>query len=669
MSMGRKKLSGTTKHRLEYQGRPLPSGPEAGPLYASRGAFLLVALILIAVVIALYARDRWLAVVMLVLTDGLCVVGWVLSAALLGKLALRPLRIAANGALGLTTAAGIGLGIMSLSALGLGVASLLNTYTSAALLAIGPLTALPRFLAWAKTRPNIPIWPWLAAPLGGEWLLGCAAPLLGVMIVGASIVPGLLWKPEDPHPYDALEYHLQIPREWYEAGRIVPLHHNVFSYFPNGVEVHYLMAMHLRGGPWAAMYQCQFFSLAWVLLTAATVYGAIREMTGATRAAASAAAAMVIATPWMIMLGSVAYTESALALYTALSAAWILRACRADDVDRLQTMLIAGAMAGFACGVKYTAVPMVAIALVVAATGVALITRNLRGWIKPIIAFGVIAAALMSPWLIRNVVWVRNPVFPLAMSTLGRGHFDEGQVERFRIAHSPPPNQQPLPARIHRAGAVIFADWQYGYLLWPLSAAALILAWRRPEARFIAIYLLAVLVIWIGFTHLLGRFYVLTIPVAAMSLGLARPKPWPLVTSIATAAFAITSIALVHQPLEHFAQLARQGFFGLDDLSWMTAPGVADAAKTNAQISLIGDAEGFLYPIPSSRLHYRTVFDLPGNAPDMYEAWLGMPAEKSRGLIVINPMEVERLSRTYYHVPGLPPDFKVPRDEVLLINR
>src|SRR5947208_2860319 len=80
---------------------------------------------------------------------------------------------------------------------------------------------------------------WLAAPLGGEWLLVLAAPLLGMMIVGASVVPGLLWKPEDPHPYDVLEYHLQIPREWYEAGRIVPLHHNVFCYFPNGVELHY----------------------------------------------------------------------------------------------------------------------------------------------------------------------------------------------------------------------------------------------------------------------------------------------------------------------------------------------------------------------------------------------------------------------------------------------
>jgi 4-amino-4-deoxy-L-arabinose transferase-like glycosyltransferase len=632
--------------------------------WQSRAAFLVTVAALVAVVIALYARERWLAVVMLILTDGLCVAGWVLSAWLLGRLILRPLRIDVRGALAFATAAALGLGALSLAALGLGLAGLLNFWTTTALLAVGPAAALPRFLAWAKTKPNIPVDGWLRQPLGGEWMLACAAPLLGVMIVGASIVPGLLWKPADPHPYDALEYHLQIPREWYEAHRIVPLHHNVFSYFPNGVEVHYLMAMHLRGGPWAAMYQCQYFSIAWVLLTAASVYGVTREMSGS-RATGSAAAAIVVAMPWMVMLGSVAYTESALALYTALAIAWVLRALRNEVADRLKPMLIAGAMAGFACGVKYTAVPMVLLALVAAVIIVAIVTRPLLDWIKPLVAFVIVGVALFAPWLIRNVVWVGNPVFPLAMSTLGRGHFDEGQVERFRIAHAPPAKEQPMAARVGRAYAVIFGDWQYGYLCWPICAVAIALAWRARAAWLIAGYLVVVLVVWIGFTHLLGRFYVLAIPVAAMALGLVRGGRWAVVPCVFAGLMAITSIALLHQPLEHFAELARHGFFGLDDLSPMTAPGIAEAAaKTDTPVWLVGSAEGFLYPIPSARLHYRTVFDLPGHAPDMYRAWLGQGAGETTGLIVINPMEVERLSRTYYGVPGLPTDYAGARDEV-----
>src|SRR5437868_1982389 len=97
-------LPKTPKHRLEYQ-RPLPVGgvPHL-PLHRSRAAFLLISLALIAAVIALYARERWLAVVMLILTDGLCVGGWVLSAWLLGRLIVRPLRLEIDGALGFATA-------------------------------------------------------------------------------------------------------------------------------------------------------------------------------------------------------------------------------------------------------------------------------------------------------------------------------------------------------------------------------------------------------------------------------------------------------------------------------------------------------------------------------------------------------------------------------------
>lgn len=332
-------------------------------------------------------------------------------------------------------------------------------------------------------------------------------------------------------------------------------------------------------------------------------------------------------------------------------------------------MLLAGAMAGFASGVKYTAVPMVLLALVAAILFIALITRSLRGWIKPLFLFTVVAVALFSPWLIRNVIWVRNPVFPLAMSTLGRGHFDAGQVERFHIAHSPPAKDRPLPARLRSAVNAIFTDWQYGYLFWPLCAVALALAWRRRETWLIAGYLLAVLIVWIGFTHLLGRFYVLTIPVAAMALGLVRWRLWPVVSAFATALMTIISLALIHAPLEHFAQLARHGFFGIDDLSWMTAPGIAGVEKTDTPVWLIGSAEAFLYPIPSARLHYRTVFDIPGHAPDMYEAWLGQDADQTKGLIVINPMEVDRLSRTYYGVPGLPDSYTWPRDEVRIVAK
>src|SRR5205823_9322486 len=110
---------------------------------------------------------------------------------------------------------------------------------------------------------------------GTTWLWLLVVPFFAIAVVGALMPPGVLWK-DEPHYYDVIEYHLQVPREWYEAGRIVPLHHNVFSFFPFNVEMHYLLAMHLRGGPWAGMYLAQFMHGAFIFLTVLAVYALAR---------------------------------------------------------------------------------------------------------------------------------------------------------------------------------------------------------------------------------------------------------------------------------------------------------------------------------------------------------------------------------------------------------
>ncbi|HSI35704.1 MAG TPA: hypothetical protein VK986_19135, partial [Tepidisphaeraceae bacterium] len=618
-------------------------------------------------------------------------------------------------ALAVATAVGVGMGALGVAALGLSLAGGLNRWTAIGLLLTGPALSVRRLTRWARIARDVRAADVLAKPAGGHWVLLAAAPAIGMMLFGAAIVPGTLWRPEDPHPYDALEYHLQAPREWYEAGRMTPLRHNVFSYFPYGVEMHSLMAMHARGGAWAAMYHCQYFSVAWVLLAGLAVYGGVREA-GAGRAVASAGAAMTVSLPWMVMLGTVAFTEGALAFYAALAVAWALRAVRSEE-GRTRAMAVAGVLAGLACGVKYTAVPMVVIGLLIA-VGIAALTSVIAAggsrrslgieWARSLTVFGFLAVLVASPWLIRNWAWTGNPVFPLAMNQLGRGHFDNVQVERFRIAHSPTEADRPIGARVMRAGREIVGGWQYAYVFWPVVVGAGVvgLLTRRPrevpeagsaarrapqagrlqeepgaaprsEAATILLFLICALMVWIGFTHLLARFYVLCIPVAALAVAYVRWRHWPIVASSAAISVALVSWcplpgaefdgvsgrvdstgapAMLHARLASYGTEKWREVIGLDR-PLLPEP-LWDVGKSDDTVWLIGDAQAFLYAAPPGRLRYRTVFDLPGGAAGMYEAWLGVPPSQVRGTVILHPAEVERLSRTYYKVPGLPPDMK-----------
>ena len=50
--------------------------------------------------------------------------------------------------------------------------------------------------------------------------------------------------------FDAIEYHLQGPKEYYQAGRIAFLPHNVYTSMPFGVEMLHLLGMEVLDDWW-----------------------------------------------------------------------------------------------------------------------------------------------------------------------------------------------------------------------------------------------------------------------------------------------------------------------------------------------------------------------------------------------------------------------------------
>lgn len=633
-----------------------------------RGLIFAACIAIVAITIILLAEQVLPIIIYRLLVDGgLCllwlgaVVGW---GALIQRLAKYRIRI---DLLDFVNSAALGIGLLSLIVLGLGLAGWLTRVNAWTVIAIGIahllVTVGKQLLDLRATRA------WFGESSRWSWLWVFAMPALGIALVAAFVPPGILWG-DEPHGYDVVEYHLQVPREWYEAGRIVPLEHNVFSFIPMNVEMHYLLAMHLRGGPWNGMYLAQLMHLSLIALSALAILALAREPAG--RPAAIISAVATVAAPWLLLLAPVAYNEGGLLFFGAMSIGWAWRALREREGSNWKCWDLAGAFAGFACGTKLTAVPMLLIGIPLAAIVAQFISRA-RLDLQSLATFIITGVLTFSPWLIRNQIWAHNPVFPEAMSVFGRAHFTEDQQERWRRAHSPPESQRSTSARLEAAGKQIAIDWRYGYTLLLAAAFGVALA-RRRESWFVLALLAICFITWIEFTHLQSRFFVLAIPAAAFASasGLAAKPQLVVPAAINFALVAVLGLMNLHlrymmrdagQPGRLAAMIDAKAL-GVEDLN----PPEAVNVPAEVTLVLIGDAKAFFYTRPMNSLRYRTVFDVSQeDDQSIIDAWAGKKLPPG-AVELIDPAELNRMAAQYWRIAPPPADVAA-RGSLFLVQK
>lgn len=661
----------------------------------------------------------WLLVVMLVagalnsagamgvagvwLTDGPLLLVWLLAWWGFGRMVVggRAFEVSASNvttsgsgrALIELSRVAIGFGLSSVMVLGLGLVGWVGQAWGIGLLAVGAGHALFRMIrSRAGTGSTAKMEAGENRAIHGAWWWGLllAVPA-GMMVVGSSLFPGVLWR-DEPHGYDVLSYHLMAPREWLEAGRIEALRHNVFSFFPMNVEMQHLWAMQVRDGAWAGMYLSQMQVALLMMLVVVSVYATARAW-GSGRAVAMLASVGAAWTPWTVMLGSVAYNEAGGALLAVISIAWagIARRERVEWSESkvvTRAMVCAGVCAGLAAGCKMTFAPMLAIAL-----PLLMWRRGGAGvqwdWIRRTIACGMIAMIALSPWLIRTAVWSGgNPVFPLAMGLFGQGHFDDGQVERFEVAHQAASDVATLEAKLDRTWSEVVLGWRFGVTIavMLIGAAMCVVGLLGKNSRAnsvsgdglrLVIGAVGMLIVWIGFTHLQGRFLSHLVPMAwvvlacgAMSM---RAATW--LRSGVVGVMAFVAIVMLFVRGEVADRLSREEplLFGLRDVRGWTEmvllpEGASDEVlKSDAMVILVGDGAPFMWDIPMHRLRYRTVFDVPSGRASWIEAYLGKSSDRgaeNRVIAIVSQSEIARLARTYRNLPAgglgeVPPGVRV----------
>ncbi len=291
-----------------------------------------------------------------------------------------------------------------------------------------------------------------------RWLLFAAAAAIpvAVLLTAACFPAGTLWHTEGKG-YDVLEYHLQLPREFMTVGSTAPVRGNIYSFLPLNIEMVFtLMAGLLKilpgwGGLYSLIYGSQLLMVAVTLLAALAVGLAPLTLSSRSRALAML---LFLSTPWVIVIGSLAYNDPAVLLLGAVALPLAVVG------GSRQVFWIIGVLLGLAVGVKMTA--GISIALPVAAVWLA------RHRWRDLILVIVISTAVYSPWMVRSMVAshtrtsIGNPIFPLFAQTLGMDHWSHSLAARFDRGHTAPARDAGLVGHLRAMADQWFLDRQFG---------------------------------------------------------------------------------------------------------------------------------------------------------------------------------------------------------------
>jgi 4-amino-4-deoxy-L-arabinose transferase-like glycosyltransferase len=227
--------------------------------------------------------------------------------------------------------------------------------------------------------------------------------LITALIVAVCI---LSWVP--PVSRDALTHHLAIPKIYLEKGGIVEIRWIGASYFPQNVDLLYMLPLYFGNDILA-----KYIHFTFALLTAWLIFGYLKKRIDTLHALF--AVLLFLSLPVIVKLSITVYVDLGLIFFTTASLLLLFK--WSEEGYRIRYLLLSAVFCGLALGTKYNGligfflltlfVPFMYVRNARAAR-----KRQLRAAGCGLL-FGAVALLVFSPWMIRNAVWTGNPLHPL----------------------------------------------------------------------------------------------------------------------------------------------------------------------------------------------------------------------------------------------------------------
>ena len=476
---------------------------------------------------------------------------------------------------------------------------------------------------------------------GIPWLSLLAVFL--VILVPYAIIPETF--------YDALEYHLALPGLALLRGRIGPVPMNAFSGLPAIPSMLYGWALAVEQGGHVA----HLLNFGFLAATILSILGLARRL-GNPRLGGPAALLFAIA-PCVVMMSVCTGAELPGAFFQTTAIIAILGAV---DDERPMPWITAGLLIGAAMATKPLMWGLPVAALVAVWAAGTLRSKRGLGWA----AAG--ACMVFVPWLIKNVVFYGNPIYPFFHEWF-RPHAEImpnwrylGENAKILWFSSPLAAfgvwlKAPFEAARYKGDIVQYAD----PLLIGLLPAGIWLSLRDRRFKILLCFTAAV---WLPISLVtdLPRFFIPIFPALALAAALAVQSCGKLLRGVvlcglAVFAFTLWPLTLPTERLRVFTGQQSEPDF-LDHVN-VTYPGPLDAgarwindnAPKDARAIIFGDTRGFQLKRDyfSSTPGQTTPLEFWANSsPDGTALHARLEQEKVK-YILINHAEIERLALTF----------------------
>jgi hypothetical protein len=300
---------------------------------------------------------------------------------------------------------------------------------------------------------------------------------------------------------DGSSYHLgNVLRMWHGHGFDWE-YHSMYSYLSQGLEMLFLVAFCFGKHSSAALVHFAFFcTLPLLMVCWGCRFGYPKV--------GVFAALLVFASPVMAKSGSSAYNDLAVATII-YSVFYLLQLW--DESREFNLLYLIGLLAGFAYGIKYTAFLALPFAL---------------GWVcwrggvgrtRQLFALGLLAGLMMSPWIVRNWIWVGNPFAPFGNAWFPNPYYHPGMERMYTESlrhYRDIKSYWEIPLQLTMRGGIVEGLFGPTFLLAPTALIALRFKYGRRLLAALLVFALP------AYLNVGARFLIPSLPFLAMAMGI-----------------------------------------------------------------------------------------------------------------------------------------------------